>query len=581
MWKNVFFGFGSSEIVLHFPIREATMKITFIGAARHVTGSCTLLNCAGRSVLIDCGMPQGNDEKLMTDLLFRASEIDAVLLTHAHIDHSGWLPLLAKEGFRGSIWLTKATADLCEIMLNDSAHIQEMEAEWRNRKAKRGGGGEVVPIYTVEDAQRAMGFFKTAEYGETIQLSKGISFRFNDAGHMLGSACIEIWMEEGGEKRKLIASGDVGNLDQPLIKDPQPIEGADYVLIESTYGDRLHELPPGAVGHNVPNIVRAKELAGWISRTFARGGNVIIPAFSVGRTQEMLYLMRLIVTNRLCPELGQIPVFVDSPLSVKATGVFAANVEGYYDSEAMELVKKGINPLVFPGLVTITDSADSKALNSREGSCVIISASGMCEAGRIRHHLKHNLWRKECTLVFTGYQAVGTLGRSILDGARHVTLFGEQVDVNCEIRKLEGISGHADRDGLIRWIKNLSTMPRYVFVNHGEEDSALSFASHVGSTLGIKAYAPKQLERFDLLDEASLPKTTHFEVGKLPYQKELDEAIAELDKQQRALNGLLALLRSQAEDQHISAKEAIRMSNTLSRLASDLEFLGMKWGKDA
>ena len=327
--------------------------------------------------------------------------------------------------------------------------------------------------------------------------------------------------------------------------------------------------------------MRAKELAGWISRTFARGGNVIIPAFSVGRTQEMLYLLRLIVTNRLCPELKQIPVFVDSPLSVKATSVFAANVEGYYDSEAMALVKKGINPLTFPGLITITDSTDSKALNSRQESCVIISASGMCEAGRIRHHLKHNLWRKECTLVFTGFQAVGTLGRSILDGARHVTLFGEQVDVKCEIRKLEGISGHADRDGLIRWINNLSSKPCYIFVNHGEEESALAFAGHVSSVLGIKAYAPKQLERFDLLDEASLPKATCFEVGKLPYQKELDEALGELDLQERALNGLLSLLRAQAEDSRISAKEAVRMTNTLNRLASDLEFLGMKWGKDA
>ncbi len=557
------------------------MKITFIGAARHVTGSCTLVHCAGHSLLIDCGMPQGNDEKEMAGLMFKASVVDAVLLTHAHIDHSGWLPLLVKEGFRGNIWATKATGDLCDIMLHDSAHIQEMEAEWKNRKARRGGGREVVPLYTADDADETMLRFKNASYGETIRLNKHVSFRFNDAGHMLGSSCIEIWLEEGSERRKLIASGDVGNLDQPLIKNPQPIEGADYVLIESTYGNRLHELPAGAVGNNIPNIVRAKTLAGWVSRTFARGGNVVIPAFSVGRTQELLYLFRLIVTNRLCPELKELPVFVDSPLSVKATGVFASNVEGYYDSEAMALVEKGINPLVFPGLITITDSAESKELNFREGSCVIISASGMCEAGRIRHHLKHNLWRKECMVIFTGFQAPGTVGRSIIDGARHVTLFGEQVDVNCEIRSLKGISGHADRNGLVRWIQNLSKMPRYIFVNHGEEESAIAFASYVGEKLGIKAYAPKMLERFDLLDEASLPKGARFVPGKLPYQRELEEAVSSLDRQHTQLERLIQTLQQQAKKEHLSAKEAVRMTNTLSRLASDLEYLGMKWGKDA
>ncbi|MCH3908226.1 MAG: MBL fold metallo-hydrolase [Sphaerochaeta sp.] len=557
------------------------MQITFIGAARHVTGSCTLLECGGKRILIDCGMPQGNDERDMGDQLpFRAAMIDAVLLTHAHIDHSGWLPLLYKEGFRGAIWSTEATADLCEIMLADSGHIQEMEAEWRDRKAMRGGGQRVEPIYTAEDAAQVMSCFRESEYGQLQDLGGGVRFRFVDAGHLLGSASIEVWLEEQGQKRKMVFSGDVGNFDQPLIKDPHYLDDADYVMIESTYGDRLHQLPPGAVGHNVPNIVRAKELAEIVRRTFGRGGNVIIPAFAVGRTQEILYLFRLINFEHLCPEYPGIPVFVDSPLSVKATGVFAANVEGYFDSEAMELVNKGVNPLTFPSLVAITDVADSKMLNSRKEPCVIISSSGMCEAGRIRHHLKHNLWRKECTVVFSGFQAQGTLGRSILDGARHVTLFGEQVDVNCEIRNLEGISGHADRDGLVAWLKAFKTKPRMVFVNHGEDETAEAFSYYVQTNLGMKSYAPLPMEHYDLLDEASFPSGKAVDETELPYYRDLLAAVSELDKQHRTFEGVLHRLQDAANQKNIQPKDAVQLQNTLTRLASDLEFLTFKWGKD-
>ncbi|MFA7117716.1 MAG: MBL fold metallo-hydrolase [Sphaerochaetaceae bacterium] len=557
------------------------MQISFIGAAQSVTGSCSLVTCNGKNILVDCGMPQGNDEKTMGDqLLFKASAIDVLLLTHAHIDHSGWIPLLVKEGFKGKIWCTKATADLCEIMLADSGHIQEMEAEWKNRKAMRSGQPAVKPIYTVEDARLSMGYFFTCEYEEVIPLFDGIRCRFVDAGHLLGSASIELWLNENQKMRKLVFSGDVGNFDQPLIKDPNYLDDADFVVIESTYGDRLHKLPEGAVGHSVPTKVRAGQLAEIVTRTFDRGGNVVIPSFAVGRTQEILYLLRIIIADKLCPKYPQIPVFVDSPLSVKATDVFAGNVEGYFDKEAMSMVKRGINPLTFDSLVTITDAQDSKALNFRKESCVIISSSGMCEAGRIKHHLKHNLWRRESTVVFSGYQAGGTLGRSILDGAKHVTLFGEQIDVNCEIANLEGISGHADRDGLVSWLKAFKKGPRMVFVNHGEKDTAQAFAYYVSKNLGLKAYAPAMLDHFDLLVEASFPSCTPVVENQLPCYRELSEAVAQLDKHHLDLEMVVDKLKSKAKDKGLEAKDAIRLANAVNRLSSDLEYLKIKWSKD-
>lgn len=558
------------------------MIITFLGAAQHVTGSCTLVECGNKKMLVDCGMPQGSDEKEMGDeLSFRASSIDCVFLTHAHIDHSGWLPLLVRDGFHGDIWCTSATGDLADIMLADSAHIQESEAEWQNRKLKRRGGVPVEPIYTQKDAEETMHFFKVCEYDEEIALDPHIRFRFTDAGHLLGSASVKLWLEEGGKSREIIFSGDVGNLDQPLIKDPKYLRKADYVVIESTYGDRLHKKPEGAVGQSVPNIVRARQLADIVNRTFDRGGNLIIPAFAVGRTQEMLYLFLLIHQEKLCPKWPQLPVFVDSPLSVKATSVFAGNIEGYFDSEAMALVKKGINPLSFPGLVPVTDVSDSKALNFRTTPCVIISSSGMCEAGRIKHHLKHNLWRPECTILFTGYQAEGTLGRSIRDGARHVSLFGEQVDVNAEIRNMDGISGHADRDGLIKWLEAFEQKPGYVFVNHGEEETALSFAYYISEHLGIKAYAPKRFEHFNLLDEASLPKAVVVKETELPYYRELMEALKELDERHSNFETVYDRLVKVAGNKKLEPKDAIRLLNAVSRLSSDLEFLQMKWNRDA
>ena len=560
------------------------MEITFFGAARHVTGSCTMVRCAGTTILIDCGLPQGSDEKDSgMDFPFSPAQIDYVLLTHAHIDHSGRIPLLYKEGFRGTIYCTAATVDLCSIMLADSGHIQEMEAEWKSRKQVRAGKRPVEPLYTVDDATRSMDLFVGCDYDKVLDVAPGVRARFVDAGHLLGSSSIEVWLEEGGEKKKLVFSGDIGNFDQPIVRDPAYLESADFVVMESTYGNRLHAKPEGAPegSHNVPTEVRAKELAEIIRTTFARGGNVIIPSFAVGRTQEILYLIRTIIAHRLIPEFKDIPVFVDSPLSVKATNVFAGNVEGYYDDEAMELVRQGVNPILFPSLVTITDAEDSKALNFRKEPAVIISSSGMCEAGRIKHHLKHNLWRPECTIVFTGYQAGGTLGRSILDGARHVTIFGEQIDVRAEIRKLEGISGHADQDGLVRWLAAFKKKPEEVFIVHGEAEVATWFAGFIGKQLAVNAYAPSPMESFNLLGEV-LPAAEP-----VPFTsaqtKVVQEAFALLEKGRADLDSVVKRMEDAAArlDSAADAHKVARLANAITRLASDLDFLGIKWGRDA
>lgn len=558
------------------------MNITFIGAAQQVTGSCTLIECAGKYILVDCGLPQGNDEaESGIALPFDASAIDYLLLTHAHIDHSGRIPLLIRNGFKGKILTTPATVDLCEIMLADSAHIQEMEAEWKSRKSRRAGKGSVEPLYTVKDAQNAMQYFETSEYGVITDLGGGIKARFVDAGHLLGSASIELWLKEGNELRKLVFSGDIGNFDQPLIKDPEYIDSTDFVIMESTYGNRLHRKPENAVGYAVPTSVRAQELADIVERTFKRGGNLVIPAFAVGRTQEILYLLRVIIEEKLCPSFPNIPVFVDSPLSAKATNVFAGNIFGYMDEETMTLVNKGINPILFPSLTTITDVDQSKALNKRKESCVIISSSGMCEAGRIKHHLKHNLWRKESTVLFTGYQAGGTLGRSILDGTRHVTIFGEQIDVKCEVTELHGISGHADQKGLITWLTAFKKEPRYAFIVHGDKEVAPWFAAYVSHTLGIKAYAPAVMERFNLLDEASFPVAKAIDDSIQPYMRELAEAVALLKQEEATLLSVVKRLQEAGQERDIEQKRAVRLTNAIVRLASDLEYLKIKWGSDS
>lgn len=466
------------------------MKINFIGACHEVTGSCHYVEAAGKRFLVDCGMQQGPDIYENQDLPVPAADIDYCFITHAHIDHSGLLPLLYARGFRGQIFATEATCDLCDIMLRDSAHIQESEAEWKNRKARRAGGSEVVPVYTMQDVYGVLPLFVPVRYHEQIHVSDDITATFYDAGHLLGSASISIDLQENGVSRTIVFSGDIGNPDRPLIKDPELLTKADYVLTEATYGNREHG----------PKRDFAKLLASVIEDTLSGGGNVVIPAFSVGRTQEILYSIRRIKEEGLVKKIDTgFSVVMDSPLAVEATHVFSMNVAECFDEEALDLVGHGINPIAFPGLKVAVTPDESKAINTDSTPKVIISASGMCEAGRIRHHLKHNLWRSDSAVIFVGYQVPGTLGFNLLNGAKEVKLFGEDVKVACRIENLPGISGHADHTELLKWIENFSSPVRKVFVVHGDDDVVDGYAKEITEHTGFAAYAPYSGDAFDLI----------------------------------------------------------------------------------
>ena len=466
-----------------------SMKLMFLGAAHEVTGSCHYIEACGKSILLDCGMEQGHDTYENQEIPVSAAQIDYVFLSHAHIDHSGLIPLLYKNGFKGQIYATEATAALCRIMLLDSAHIQEFEAQWRNRKNKRAGKQPFEPLYTTEDASAVLRYFVACDYQKKIRICDGIEIRFTDVGHLLGSSSIEIWLTEEGVTKKIVFSGDIGNINQPIIQNPSFTEEADYIIMESTYGDRYHNMPPDYV----------TELAYHIQRTFDRGGNLVIPSFAVGRTQELLYFLREIKERKLIWGHDHFKVYVDSPLAIEATRIFAENYLDCYDEEALELVKNGINPLAFPGLEVAVTPDDSLAINFDNTPKVIISASGMCEAGRIRHHLKHNLWRQESTILFVGYQAIGTLGRNIVEGAQEVRLFGETITVNAHIEQLAGISGHADKRGLLNWLNHFKQKPERVFVVHGEDLVCESFTKCLFEEHGYNAFAPYSGACFDLL----------------------------------------------------------------------------------
>ena len=464
------------------------MKLTFFGAARAVTGSCHCVECGGRKYLIDCGLQQGRDEIDNSVLDFNPGMVEAVIVTHAHIDHSGRLPLLVKQGFTGNIYCTRLTAKLLSIMLLDSAHIQESDAQWQNQKGQRAGKPPVEPLYTIQDAEETLKHLAPIEYGQRIRLHDDVELEFVDAGHLLGSAEAQLWLTEAGVTKKIVFSGDLGNVDQPIIRDPQPIQGsADYVVTESTYGDRLH-----AGRGDYKN-----ELAVIIDETMARGGNVIIPAFAVGRTQELLYFIREIKQEGLVRSVPDFEVVVDSPLAREATEIFSGDLTGYLDEAAIAAIRKG-NLFTFPGL-TLTESVEeSKALNADGKSRVILSASGMCDAGRIRHHLKHNLWRPECTVVFVGYQAEGSLGRRLLEGAQSVKLFGEEITVQARITRVEGLSSHADQKGLLNWMSHFDPKPQQVFVVHGDKDVTTAYAGTLKER-GFAAHAPDYEEVYDLL----------------------------------------------------------------------------------
>ena len=464
------------------------MKLTFFGAAKAVTGSCHCVEVRGKKILIDCGLQQGKDERDNTVLDFAPNYIDYVIVTHAHIDHSGRIPLLIKQGFQGQIFATRLTGELMSIMLQDSAHIQEMDAQWKNQKGKRAGRPPVEPLYTVADAAQVPEHLVTVEYGQIIELCEGVKIRFVDAGHLLGSASVEMWLEEDGVEKKVVFSGDIGNHNQPIIRDPSLIDGADYVVMESTYGDRNHD----------PVVSYTAELAKIIDDTFSKGGNVIIPSFAVGRTQELLYFMREMKKEGLVKSNPDFTVCVDSPLANEATKIFSGDLRGYLDDDALEVVKDGERLFTFPGLTMTESSEESKMLNMDKSSKVIISASGMCDAGRIRHHLKHNLWREECAIVFVGYQGEGTLGRHLLEGAKQVRLFGEDIAVNASIYNFKGLSSHADRDHLIKWIEHIQEpTPQQIVVVHGDAPVTEIFANTLREK-GLPAHAPLYEEVFDL-----------------------------------------------------------------------------------
>lgn len=465
------------------------MKLSFYGADREVTGSCHGVEVNGRNILVDCGLYQGGDNGYGQDFPFDPEKIDYVVMTHAHIDHSGRLPLLVKQGYRRKIYATGATIKLLEIMLRDSAHIQEIEAGWKSRKSRRAGNTETEPLYTTEDAEEVFKYFVPCKYDEDIFIEEGIKIRFTDAGHLLGSSSVEMWLAEGGVTKKVVFSGDIGNIGQPIIRDPQYIANADIAVMESTYGDRNHEIPADYT----------EELAKIIGDTLAAGGNVIIPSFAIGRTQELLYFIREMKERGLVASAPDFPVYIDSPLGNAATRIYEGELEGYLDQPTLDVIRSGKKFLTFDNLNISETSEDSKAINFDKTPKVIIASSGMCDAGRIRHHLKHNLWRPECTVVFVGFQAKGTLGRILVDRAvDKVTLFGEEIAVRCNILSFRGMSAHADRAGLLKWVSAISPKPEKVFVVHGEAEVCGLFSEKLKSD-GFDAFAPKFMAVYDLM----------------------------------------------------------------------------------
>ena len=476
------------------------MKITFLGATKTVTGSNFLVEAAGKKFLVDCGMYQGSAEEEYENEApfgFNVQDIDFVLLTHAHIDHSGRIPKLYNEGYRHPIFAHKATCDLCSLMLPDSGHIQEMEVEWKNKKRVRKGEKPLPPLYTAEDAAHSLELFVPLAYDEIIEITPEIHVRLNDAGHMLGSSIIEIWAKEGEKEVKAVFTGDLGNNDIPLLSSPTMIDSADFLVMESTYGSRLH----------MRNDEKAELFLKTVSETIERGGNVVIPSFAVGRTQEILYELNKIKETKDDEEfkkryrtLMKSPVYVDSPLAISATEVFRDNME-LFDDETKYAISKGDNPLEFPGLQFTMTADESKELNESILPSIIISASGMCEVGRIKHHLKHNLWNSKNTILFVGYQAPGTLGYNIVNGAKKVKIFGEEIAVNAQIEYIEGYSGHADQEWLMNFVYSFRTQkPKHIFLVHGEEDSQEVLKQKIEEEIGIPVSIPEYGEVYELED---------------------------------------------------------------------------------
>ena len=489
------------------------MNITFLGATKMVTGSNFLIEGAGKKFLVDCGMYQGKATDEMENeapFLYDVKDINFMLLTHAHIDHSGRIPKLYNEGFRGPIYATKATCDLCSIMLPDSGHIQEQENEWKNNKRKRKGQKQQPPLYTAEDAIKSLEIFHPVKYDEIIDIDENIHVRFNDAGHMLGSAIIEVWVNEDGKTTKTVFTGDLGNNDIPLLASPTMIDDADYLVMESTYGDRLH----------VGTDDKAQVFLDIVSETLDNGGTVVVPSFAVGRTQEILYELNMIKEEKSkdpkfqeeYEKLMKVPVYVDSPLAISATEVFREN-EDLFDDETKAIMERGDNPLEFPGLKFTRTADESKALNESNEPSIIISASGMCEVGRIKHHLKHNIWNPKSTILFVGYQAPGTLGRTIVDGAKKVKIFGEEFSVEARVEYIEGYSGHADQEWLLNFVYSFIKKPKHIFLLHGEPNGQLVLKNKIVENTNIPVTIPGYGEKYTLDDNLTMEKKYEEPIG--------------------------------------------------------------------
>ena len=541
------------------------MKITFLGATRMVTGSNFLVEAAGKKFLVDCGLYQGKKELELENYRpfdYNPAEIDFMLLTHAHIDHSGRIPKLYNEGFKNPIYAHKATCDLCGIMLPDSGHIQEMESEWKNKKRERKGEQTYPPLYTAEDAINSLELFSPVKYDEIIEIDENIHVRFNDAGHMLGSSIIELWVNEDGKETKTVFSGDIGNNDIPLLDSPTMIESCDYLVMESTYGSRLH----------MKNDEKAEMFLNIVSETIDNGGTVVIPSFAVGRTQEILYELNKIKENRDDEEfrrkyktLMKVPVYVDSPLAISATEIFRQNTD-LFEDEIKEKIEAGDNPLEFPGLKFTQTADESKALNESTEPCIIISASGMCDVGRIKHHLKHNIWNPKNTILFVGYQAPGTLGYSIVNGAKKVTIFGEEIAVNARVEYIEGYSGHADQEWLMNFIYSFITKPKHIFLVHGEEESQDVLKNKILEETGIGVSIPEYGETYDVCDELRI-------VNKIKIRKShtiKQEILNRLEKLHLEMKDMEVYVKQDVNDEQLRDEDLFRINEKIKDLEKQI-----------
>jgi metallo-beta-lactamase family protein len=538
------------------------LKVEFLGGVRTVTGSATLLEKGSLRWLVDCGMFQGGkelEERNRNVQSYRANDLSFILLTHAHIDHSGLIPKLVKEGFRGKVICTKATHDLCEVMLKDSGHIQEIETEWQNRKNKRSGKNEATPLYTVEDAERSLQYFQTVGYGEILSLGDGLKVRFQDAGHILGSAMIELWVEEEKGEKKLVFSGDLGSRGQPIVRDPFPVGEGDALWLESTYGNRLHKSREETV----------EEFLKIVREAIREQAKVVIPAFAIERTQDIIYTIGQLIRKGLIPSL---PVYIDSPLAISATEIFKKNSD-CFDQETKALLLGGEDPLELPEILYTQSTEESKAINEDSRPGIIISASGMCDSGRIQHHLKHHLWREASHIVFIGYQAEGTIGRRIVDGAKTVRLFGEEIAVRAHIHTLGGFSAHADQKGLLEWLSHLKNPQLEVFINHGEEKISMELSKIIRQQFHFNTTVPQwREERWLFAPEKEVtPEEEAKEVK--PSEETLSDLFRHLDRSYKRLRRKLKRGKSKGKEFQDPRwlRQLEEVNKKLEELESELE----------